>query len=209
MKTINKPNEMNNIASLNKNDNVVIVKKNDTRNIIGSFYFNQWSDVKEIKNFIKNVEKQIRTSKEYKNYIGHLNNEIGIHTCSVYGNLSDSIEGLTLEYHHYPFTLYDIVEICVNKQIINNNNFTSFDIINEVLQLHQMNKVGLVKLCKTAHEEVHNNLIYIKLNSIFGKVNEFVNEYISYIPEDMKEKYNELIDMNNLNFDESILIAKK
>lgn len=205
MKTINKPNKMNNIESLKKNDNVVIVRNNDTRNIIGSFYFNQWSDVKEIKNFIKNIEKQIRTSKEYKNYIGHLNNEIGIHTCSVYGNLSDSIEGLTLEYHHYPFTLYDIVEICVNKQIMNNNNFTSFDIINEVLQLHQMNKVGLVKLCKTAHEEVHAGKIFIKLESIFGDVNYFINKYRPYISDDILENYNKLIDMNKEEFDESIL----
>lgn len=205
MKTINKPNEVNNLISLNKNDNIVIARKDNSKNIIGSFYFTQWTDMKETKNFIKNIERQIRSSKEYKYYIGHLNNEIGIHSCSVFGNISDDVEGITLEYHHYPFTLYDIVEICMNKFIMNNVDFTSFDIVKEVLKLHENNKVGLVKLSKTAHDLVHAGKIYINLKSIFGDVQSFVNEYLDYIPDDIKENYNKLIDMNDINFDENII----
>ena len=205
MKTINKPNEVNNLISLNKNDNIVIARKDNSKNIIGSFYFTQWTDMKETKNFIKNIERQIRSSKEYKYYIGHLNNEIGIHSCSVFGNISDDIEGITLEYHHYPFTLYEIVEICMNKFIMNNVDFTSFDIVKEVLKLHENNKVGLVKLSKTAHDLVHAGKIYINLKSIFGDVQSFVNEYLDYIPDDIKENYNKLIDMKDINFDENII----
>jgi len=205
MKQINKPNEVNNIISLNKEDNVVIARKGDSKNIIGSFYFTQWSEAKEVKAFIKNVEKQIRMSKEYKHYLGHLNNEIGLHSCSVFGNLSDDIDGLTLEYHHYPFTLYDIVEICMNKRILNNEKFTSMDIIDEVLMLHQLNEVGLVKLSKTAHELVHAGKIFIKLESVFGDVNKFIKKYKDYIPDETLENYNNLIDMNDNKFDESII----
>jgi len=205
MKQINKPNEVNNIISLNKEDNVVIARKGDSKNIIGSFYFTQWSDAKETKAFIKNVEKQIRMSKEYKMYIGHLNNNIGIHECSVFGNLSDEIDGLTLEFHHYPFTLYDIVEICMNKHILNDEKFTSMDIVYEVLHLHELNQIGLVKLSKTAHELVHAGKIFIKLESIFGDVNKFLEKYKDYIPDETIMNYNNLIDMNNTNFDESII----
>lgn len=205
MKQINKPNEVNNIISLNKGEDVVIARKGDSKNIIGSFYFTQWSEAKEVKAFIKNVEKQIRTSKEYKHYLGHLNNEIGIHSCSVFGNLSDDIDGLTLEYHHYPFTLYDIVEICMNKRILNNEKFTSMDIVDEVLMLHQLNEVGLVKLSKTAHELVHAGKIFIKLESIFGDVNKFIKKYKDYIPDETLENYNNLIDMNDNKFDENII----
>ena len=205
MKQINKPNEVNNIISLNKKDDVVIARKGDSKNIIGSFYFTQWSEAKEVKAFIKNVEKQIRMSKEYKYYLGHLNNEIGIHSCSVFGNLSDDIDGLTLEYHHYPFTLYDIVEICMNKRILNDEKFTSMDIIDEVLKLHELNEVGLVKLSKTAHELVHAGKIFIKLESIFGDVNKFVEKYKDYIPDETLINYNNLIDMNENKFDENII----
>jgi len=205
MKQINKPNEVNNVISLNKEDNVVIARKGDSKNIIGSFYFTQWSEAKEVKAFIKNVEKQIRMSKEYKHYLGHLNNEIGLHSCSVFGNLSDDIDGLTLEYHHYPFTLYDIVEICMNKRILNNEKFTSMDIVDEVLMLHQLNEVGLVKLSKTAHELVHAGKIFIKLESVFGDINKFIKKYKDYIPDETLENYNNLIDMNDNKFDENII----
>lgn len=205
MKQINKPNEVNNVISLNKGEDVVIARKGDSKNVIGSFYFSQWSEAKEVKAFIKNVEKQIRTSKEYKHYLGHLNNEIGIHSCSIFGNLSDDIEGLTLEFHHYPFTLYDIVEICMNKRILNDEKFTSMDIVDEVLMLHQLNEVGLVKLSKTAHELVHAGKIFIKLESVFGDVNKFIKKYKDYIPDETLENYNNLIDMNDNKFDESII----
>jgi len=205
MKQINKPNEVNNVISLNKGDDVVLATKGNSKNIIGSFYFTEWSDAKEIKAFIKNIEKQIRTSKEYKSYLGHLKNEVGIHNCSVLGNLSDDIDGLTLEFHHYPFTLYDIVETCINKRILTGENFTSLDICDEVLELHKLNQVGLVYLSKTAHELVHCEKIFIKLESIFGDVNAFIGKYKDFIAEETLLKYNKLIDMNNNTYDDSIL----
>jgi len=210
MKQITKPNDTNNITSLNRNNNIVMTPKEDRNNVLGSFYFSQWIEPKEIKSFIKNIERQIRTSKEYKTYIGHLNNEIGIHSCAIYGNLTDDIEGLTLEYHHYPFTLYDITEIVVNKKIMNDEKFTTLDIIDEVLKLHEKNRVGLVKLCKTAHELVHAGAVFVKIESIFGDVQSFVQEYINYFPDEIVENYNKLIEMNKHGYDEKILeIIKK
>lgn len=205
MKKINKPNEVNDVLSLKKDDNIVIVRKDNTKNIIGSFYFTNWTDMKNMKAFIKNVEKQVRNSKEYKYYLGHLNNELGIHSCSVFGNINDDIEGITLEYHHYPFTLYDIVEIVINRYILNDEDFTSLDVARAVLKLHESNKVGLVKLSKTAHDLVHAGKIYINPKSIFGDVKSFVDEYVDYIPDDIKENYNKLLDMKDSSFDETII----
>lgn len=206
MKKISKPNELNNIISLNKSGNIYLANKNNSRNLLNSFYFEDFSSPKIVKNFIKNVEKQVRTSNEYKSYIGHLNKEIGLCHCSVFGNITDEDE-VTLEYHHYPFTLYDIVEVVINDKVNRNIKFSTFDITNEVLNLHKNNQVGLVKLCKTAHELVHDEKIFIKLSSIFGKVDEFINIYLQSdsISDDLIEKYNKLIDMNNSEFDESIL----
>lgn len=208
MKKINKPNEVNNIISMKKDDDIVLSVKGDSKNIIESFYFTEFSDTKAIKNFIKKIESQIRKSNEYKDYIYHLDKEIGINQCAVFGNISDSDE-VTLEFHHYPFTLYDIVEICVNNRILNDEKFCSMDIIDEVLKLHEKNEVGLVKLCKTAHELIHDGKIFVKLESIFGKVNEFIEDYKQAIPDDLIENYNKLIDMNEIDFQEYILDTKK
>lgn len=193
---------------MKKDDNIVLSVKGDSKNIIESFYFTEFSDTKAIKSFIKKIESQIRKSNEYRDYIFHLDKEIGINQCAVFGNISDSDE-VTLEFHHYPFTLYDIVEICVNNRIMNNEKFCSMDVIYEVLKLHEKNEVGLVKLCKTAHELVHDSKIFIKLESVFGKVNEFIEDYKNAIPDDLIEKYNKLIDMNEIDFQEYILETKK
>jgi len=206
-KKLNKPNEVNNIISMKKKDDIVLSNKKD-RNVLGSFYFEDISDTKAIKYFIKKIESQIRSSKEYKEYIRHLCQDIGINHCAVFGNISDSDE-VTLEFHHYPFTLYDIVEICVNRRLMKGEKICSMDIIDEVLKLHERNEVGLVKLCKTAHELVHAGKIFIKLESIFGKVNDFIDYYQDYIPEDIIENYNKLIDMNEIDFNEYILSVKK
>ena len=39
MKKINKPNEVNNIISMKKDDDIVLSVKGDSKNIIESFYF--------------------------------------------------------------------------------------------------------------------------------------------------------------------------
>lgn len=192
MKKINKVIEFGNIKSMNKDSNLVLVNDND-KNIIGEFYFDCNCDGKVIRKFIKKVESSIRKSIEYTKYLGYLNNELGIHQDSVKAGITDN--NATLEYHHYPFTLYDIVEIVVNKKIMNKEQFNSFSITKEVLQLHYDNKIGLVKLSKTMHELVHSGELYIPMDSVFGNVNEFINDYYDYIFPELIEKYNSLINL--------------
>lgn len=209
VKKINKPNETNDIISLPKKDgNIELALKNNSRNILSSFYYEDFSNVKNIKKFIKNIEGQIRRSKEYKEYICHLDRVIGLNRCSLFGNITDDDE-VTLEFHHYPFTLYDIVEIVINDKVEKQKKFTSFDIISEVLELHRQNKVGLVKLSKTAHQMVHAGQIFIKLDSLFGRVNDFTNEYIESIPDEIIEKYNRILEINKMDFKNYALYIKE
>lgn len=201
---INKPNNVGNIASLKKEDDVVLVDKQNTKNVLTSFYFTDYTNSKAMRSFIQKIKSQIRSSNEYKDYIGHLNYIIGINSCQVFGNITDSDE-VTLEYHHYPFTIDNIIEICINRRIQQKEQFCSMDIIEEVLNLHKLNKIGLVKLCKTAHQLVHDGKIFIKLESVFGKVQEFIEEYEDAIPDEMIDKYNQLIEMNDIDFNEYII----
>lgn len=206
---INKPNETNNIISMKRlDDDVDLAIKGNSKNIIGSFYFDDFSNTKSVNKFIRNIESRIRTSKEYNDYIGFLNNELRIDRCSIFGNITND-DDVSLEFHHYPFTLYDIVEIVINDKVKRNEKFTSFDIISEVLDLHKKNMIGLTKLCKTAHELVHDGQIFVKLESVFGKVNSFIEIYEDSIPEELKKKYNDLIEMNELDLKNYALYLKE
>ena len=83
----------------------------------------------------------------------------------------------------------------VSYRIIKKENFTSFDICKEVLNLHSLNLVGLVPLCITEHQLVHDGVRFIPLTSTFGKIKEFVDIYFEAIDDNLIEKYNELVEM--------------
>ena len=66
--------------------------------------------------FIKNVERVVRGSLEYKKYIGFLRNNLNLTKCRFLENVDTAnLKKTHIEMHHYPFTLYDIVEIVSDK----------------------------------------------------------------------------------------------
>lgn len=195
LKKINKVRDINNIRSQKDNNNPVLINKN-TNELIGNFYFEP-EEVSEIKRFIKNVEGLVRRSNEYKKYIGYLSNDLKLTSDSFMNNINS--DNATLEFHHYPFTLYDIVEIVLNKKIMEDEDFTSISVAEDILELHFNNLIGLVRLSITNHELAHAGEIYIPLNMVFGDVNKFIEIYYDYIYDDHVEKYNKLIDIDNKN----------
>jgi hypothetical protein len=79
-----------------------------------NFYFslNLEDDEKQKTKFIKDIERIVRSSLEYRNYIKFLKTEALINYCSVLNKLPDDIvNSISIEMHHYPFTLYDIASI--------------------------------------------------------------------------------------------------
>lgn len=194
LKKVNKSNTVNNLKSIRNIKDDIIIKDIKSRNVLGSFYF-EAGDIKQNKKFIKNVESLVRHSKEYNRYIAYLSEDQNLTNDVYMSNISS--EDATLEFHHYPFTLYDIVEIVLNKHIIEKDNITSLSMTKEVMQLHYDNKIGLVRLSKTNHQLTHAGKIYIPMDSVFGKVNAFVDEYYKYIFDDQIEKFNQLVNFND------------
>ena len=192
MRKIEKNSTIGNIESLDKSGNVVLINKK-TRSVIDEFYY-QPADEKDVKKFIKRVEKLVRASKEYSNYIYFLSSEMNLTRDSLMGNITS--DSTSLEFHHYPFTLYDITEVVVNKRISKKEKMTSISVAEEVLQLHYRNQVGVARLSKTNHKLAHSGRIFVPLSSVFGKVNEFINEYYDYIFDDQLEKYNAIVDID-------------
>lgn len=162
------------------------IKANDSPFAV-SFYFEDYYDDKTVKQFIKNVEKLVRTSKEYKMYIELLRTNIfALNHDSIMTNITTA--DVDLEFHHNPFTLYDIIEVVMLKHITNGEKFTSFEIAKEVMGLHYRHKIGLTPLTKTTHELAHSGNLFISKKQIFGDYNGFMDEYKDGLTADLKNK---------------------
>lgn len=192
MLKIDKGKTVNNIKSIKEADGDVTLINNQTRNFLGKFYFHG-IETKEIKQFIKNVEKLVRTSDSYKKYIGYLGTQGLTHDVTMKNITQDKA---TLEFHHYPFTLYDIVEIIVNYHMKKNDRFTSLSIAEEVIECHFENLIGVARLSKTNHQLTHSGCLFIPLASVFGNVNKFVEKYYDGLFTDQIETYNTLVKLD-------------
>lgn len=103
---------------------------------------------------------------------------------------------MSLEFHHYPFTLFDLVAIVLQDKINKGvKDISPFLIANEVMQLHYENLVGLVPLSKTVHELAHSGEIFISLDLVFGNVKEFLRRYKRALNEEQRGQLRKLIEL--------------
>ena len=168
------------------NDKVFGIKASDSP-FAETFYFTDYYDDKLIKQFIKSVEKLVRTSVEYKTYIELLRTNIfALNHDSIMSNITTA--DVDLEFHHYPFTLYEIIECLMLQHIYDNENFTSFSIAKEVMDQHFKNNIGLVPLTKTTHELAHSGNLFISSKQIFGNYKKFMEEHPNGLTAEIIEK---------------------
>ena len=139
---------------------------------------------KDMQNFISAVEKMVRGSKAYKSYIAYLKENKNMDGCAIFQQLSKSnSRKIKIEIHHEPFTLFAIVEAVTMKQMDEGKDLNYFEVAKEVTKLHYLGKVGLIGVCKTVHELVHNGKMFIPFQGIYncGGMIEFVDEYGAYL----------------------------
>ena len=128
--------------------------------------------------FIKYCEKLIRGSYEYKEYISYLRTVGEMNVCSVFPNVSKLLlKKLSLEIHHEPFPLYDIVNIVLKRFLNQEKELNEYDIVDEVLDLHFRGMVGLLPLSATVHELVHVGKVFLPLQYLDNGFMSFYNEY--------------------------------
>jgi hypothetical protein len=140
--------------------------------------------------FINTVESMVRTSFEYTNYLQYLKKEAHLTYCSIINGLSEEdMKNISLEIHHYPFTLYDITEAVLNRHLFNELDFTRLSLANEVIDLHYMLQVGLIPLSLTIHQMAHTGNILLDLDNVFGNYEKFLEDYKLYISDEAKERY--------------------
>jgi hypothetical protein len=139
---------------------------------------------------IKFIERQVRNSYEYRSYVKYLKDELDLTKCSLIPNLDAKTLDITLEFHHFPFTLYDIADIVARKMIDESaeGSVSTLDVSNRIIEEHYKNNVGLVPLTSTLHEMAHNGAVFIPMDKINGNYKQFMNQYDGFISKDLKEK---------------------
>lgn len=149
--------------------------------------------------FIKTVEQYCRKSPEYRDLMTVLKKKMDFNRCTVLKHLKcGNGKKYTIEIHHMPFTLFDIVAIIIMKREELGEELNIDFICNEVMELHYDGKVGLIPLTKTMHELYHDGQIFIPLQHVYQKYDKFAEEYGDYIDllPKCKDKVQLMIEMS-------------
>lgn len=149
---------------------------------------------------IKYFETIIRSSFEYTWFIDMLKKTLDVKSCVFFKGYSVD-NGMKLEFHHHPFTLFDYTEAVVNKMLDEQESEEPFvfemDVAKEVAMLHYKFMVGLVPLDPTSHQQVHDNKLDIHPDLVIGDYARFYKEYEKYLPEHTKSKYMDWLTNNH------------
>lgn len=134
------------------------------------------------KRFLDHIEKMVRSSNEYRDYVKFLKENMDMNRCIFFQKVCNdktNRKRISIEIHHAPFTLYDYCATVVEKFQHEGRALNDLLIADEVLRLHYEDKVGLVPLSKTAHEVVHagTNKLFVPLHMIYGDYKQFLTEY--------------------------------
>lgn len=169
---------------INKPDRVFIDGEMSILDIKQMQYFDKeeydLNNEKEYKRYISDLEKLVRGSIHYRLLVSYLRNSEGMDKCAFLDNASTE-NGNKIEIHHTPFTLFDITNTVVNKRIKNNEPMDIELVAEEILYLHYCGYVGLIPLCETVHQMVHNSFIFIPTDVVRFSYQQFINAYYNYI----------------------------
>lgn len=151
---------------------------------------------KDFKKYIDDIERMVRSSKEYRDYIQYLRLYMDMNASAFMKNVTNiDTTKIKIEIHHTPFTLFDITLTVFNKRSRLSQSLDIEMVAKEVAYLHYFLYVGLIPLSKTEHKLVHNQALFIPLNLVLGKFEDFIKMYDKDIPEDAMARYNTYVDM--------------
>lgn len=174
-------------------------------------------DDKDYDHFVKDVEKEVRKSFEYRALIKYLRENMGMNKCSFLKGVSnEETFDIKIEIHHYPFTLRDIVEIVFRKRCYYRESLNLEMVTKEVMELHYKLIIGLIPLSETVHQLAHSGRLFIPVNNVLGRYDLFVELYKPFCePEQLEtleriQKYSEensnilnttIIDQNRITYE--------
>lgn len=166
---------------------------------------------KPLTRFIHKVEQLIRGSFELQNFTRYLRTEMEMTSCELMKEFSS--EDVHIEIHHYPFTLYDLVEIALRRRSVEELPISTLALSKEVVAMHYKGLVGLVPLSKTVHDLAHAGKVFINLKRVYGDFRLFMQTYNVGLTSDHLTLVAKLISLsdgeegNSLN-EETLLIQR-
>lgn len=131
--------------------------------------------------FIKNCERILRLSLEYKLWKDYILDVLQINSCMI---TNEKMDEIGIEVHHHIPSLYTLVKTLINKKIENSEEFATFDIALEGIELHFANKIGYAVLISDMHKKFHNGFLNIPIEFIKGNYQAFISEHSRYIDGD-------------------------
>lgn len=170
--------------------------------------FNIISDKDRVKT-VKTIERMVRSSLEYKDYIKYLKTYMNMTHDSFFKQVEQSqYSKITIEIHHAPLTLYDITMVVLIKHEDEYGEIDLLHIAEEVMKLHYQCKVGLLPLAKTVHDLVHMGKVFIPVQMVRGNWIEFYKDYKKYFIGDMEDKLKKIVKFSKETQDLSLLETK-
>jgi hypothetical protein len=127
--------------------------------------------------FVKKVELLVRNSREYKAFVGHLRHDLAMDRCSFLPGIDMSTDDVTLEFHHHPLTLFQIVDVVLAHRLASGHAVTSLTVADEVLAAHASGMVGVLPLSRTVHRLVHAGAIVVHPAQVHGDWLSFLRAY--------------------------------
>jgi len=156
----------------------------------------QISNELELLDLIPDIERVIRSSREYKGWTFWQKAHHKQSTCIALNINIDEYSTITLEMHHYPFSLFDVcwtIGLKMLSELSEDAIYTTFDIASKVITEHFKDIIGLVPMTKTYHQMYHEGLYTIDSSKIHGDYKLFIEKYKNFIPEIVLDRYNEKI----------------
>lgn len=136
---------------------------------IDSFY-----SEKELNKFIKSVERLVRYSPEYKQWVSYIIETLGQNYCA----LTEEVIGeCKIEMHHHPINLFTICKTLIMDMLKNKESFCTFDVATKIIELHFQNKIGYIPLLSDLHEKFHNGFLKLPIELTYGDYKKFMKEY--------------------------------
>ena len=185
----------------------ILYDKSDLTPIVdasGSFYkILMYKDLEYFSNyesyvaFVKGIEYVVRHNDRYNKYISYLKKEVKLNRCQVLKDISD--EDADIEMHHGPiFNLFDICSIVLEYFLLKKWKISTFRVADVVLQEHMRNRVQVVMVSTTVHQEIHDGEIFINYHQAYGNLNEFIKKYKDAISDEYRDQINKYIDKSLL-----------
>lgn len=148
------------------------------------------------KKFVKNCEMLVRKSNEYKLWKEYIIDVLQVNTCMI---THEDINEVTIEVHHHIPSLYGVVCAIVNKNIEDSEEFCTFDIARETIELHFKNRIGYVTLIRTMHEKFHNGHLDIPIEFVKGDYRRFIADYSRYMEDEDLNRINSRLTIHESN----------